>query len=316
MRQPRAASQSRQGLTPDTLKAELARLDSILVALLFVFAFFLGSTVARNSDVWQHLATGRLISGGQYSFGSDPFSYTSAGRAWINHSWLADLLAYKLWESLGGIDSVLARAGLVAAESAHYHADGRVHARGRRRGQSLWLPVCCVALALYAMSPRMYLQPAVISQLFLAITLFLAPPVAGSCGRICYRRGTWQPTSGKPWRLFGGLAHLVCAVGKPGRMVSSRTPDGRALPGWRSGAVVRFPRGLQGTASAKRSGSAGPSGPLRAWPRASSALTRSEASRCPLTFGRPSGRETSRGTNGFSNISIPDWGENISRTRA
>lgn len=112
------ANQSRQGLTPDTLKAELARLDSILVALLFVFAFFLGSTVARNSDVWQHLATGRLISAGQYSFGSDPFSYTSAGRAWINHSWLADLLAYKLWESLGGIDSVLARAGLVLLKAS------------------------------------------------------------------------------------------------------------------------------------------------------------------------------------------------------
>ncbi|MBP3955165.1 hypothetical protein J8F10_07710 [Gemmata sp. G18] len=36
--------------------------------------------VARNSDVWLHLATGRLVAHGDYHFGADPFAYTIADK--------------------------------------------------------------------------------------------------------------------------------------------------------------------------------------------------------------------------------------------
>jgi hypothetical protein len=163
---------TRQPLTSEGLKAEIARLDGGLVVLVLVFGFLLGSTVARNSDVWQHLATGRLISSGQYTFGSDPFAYTSAGHPWINHSWLSDLVQYKIWQALGGSDSAIARGALVALKALLVTVTAALMLSIRRGGQSLWLPVCCVGLALYAMSPRLLLQPAVISYLFLAATVY------------------------------------------------------------------------------------------------------------------------------------------------
>ena len=181
--------------------------------LLLVFAFFLGSTVARNSDFWQHLATGRLISGGQYSFGSDPFSYTSAGRVWINHSWLADLLAYKLWEALGGIEFLLARGALVVVKALLITLMAGFMLAVRRRGQSLWLPVCCVALALYAMSPRMYLQPAVLSQLFLAITVFLLYRWREGAREFVAQAGAVESTSGKSWHYLVALPILFALWG-------------------------------------------------------------------------------------------------------
>ena len=156
------AAPTRQPLTPEGLRAELTRLDSGLVALVLAFGFLLGSTVARNSDVWQHLATGRLIASGQYSFGSDPFAYTSAGHPWINHSWLSDLVSYKVWDALGGRDSAIARGALVGLKALLITVMAALMLSVRQRGQSLWLPVCCVGLALYAMSPRLLLQPAVI----------------------------------------------------------------------------------------------------------------------------------------------------------
>src|SRR5262249_39071724 len=43
----------------------------------------------------------------------------------------------------------------------------------RRPGQSLWIPAACTALALLAMSPRLFLQPTCVSLLFLALTVYL-----------------------------------------------------------------------------------------------------------------------------------------------
>src|SRR3954454_3920979 len=68
-----------------------AWLDGALALAVLAFAFLLGAFAVRNSDFWLHLATGRLIATGQYAFGTDPFSYTTAGVPWVNHAWLFDL---------------------------------------------------------------------------------------------------------------------------------------------------------------------------------------------------------------------------------
>jgi hypothetical protein len=66
------------------------RLDIALAAGVLVFAFLVASFPVRNSDFWQHLATGRLLSEGEYKFGVDPFSWTTEGIYWANHAWLFD----------------------------------------------------------------------------------------------------------------------------------------------------------------------------------------------------------------------------------
>src|SRR5713226_3406878 len=89
--------------------------DLVLTALVIVFAFLAASFVARNSDLWMHLATGRLLANGQYVFRPDPFSYTTEGVYWANHAWLFDLGLFLCYHTLGGASVVVLKAIGVAA---------------------------------------------------------------------------------------------------------------------------------------------------------------------------------------------------------
>lgn len=159
-------------MSAERLAAEIARLDRLLVVALLAFAFLLGSFAARNSDFWMHLATGRALLRGPYTFGTDPFSYTTAGVYWANHSWLYDGLLYAVTQALGGIDGPAAGAVLVAGKALLAALLAGLLLAIRRRRQSIWLPVVCVALGMLVLSPRLYLQPTIFSFLGLGLTLY------------------------------------------------------------------------------------------------------------------------------------------------
>src|SRR3954447_23702889 len=91
------------------------RLDALLGVLVVAFAFLAASFPARNSDFWRHLAAGRLIARGEYTFGGDPFAYTTAGVYCANHAWLFDLALYLGLLSVGGAGLVALKALAVAA---------------------------------------------------------------------------------------------------------------------------------------------------------------------------------------------------------
>jgi len=134
--------------------------------LVLILAFLTASSLARNSDVWFHLATGRLLAERQFSFGTDPFAYTTEGVYWVCHSWLADLAAYEFYTLIGGTGLVVLKALLVTALAG-------LLLLVRRPGSSAWLPILCTTLAILAMSPRLLLQPACVSYFFLGVTLWL-----------------------------------------------------------------------------------------------------------------------------------------------
>ncbi|HEY1187359.1 MAG TPA: hypothetical protein VGE74_06855, partial [Gemmata sp.] len=140
------------------------RADALIIALVLGFAFLAGSFVARNSDVWLHLATGRALVRGDYHLGTDPFAYTTDGRYWANHSWLFDLGLFAAFEGLGG-PGVVALKALAVAGTA-----GAMCFAARGRGP-VWVTGACVLLAVLASSPRLLLQPAVGSALLLALCL-------------------------------------------------------------------------------------------------------------------------------------------------
>jgi hypothetical protein len=140
------------------------RPDAALLVAVPLLTFLLASFPARNSDFWIHAAVGRLIANGQYTFGTDPFSFTTEGVYWANHAWLYDLLVYVLYTTLGGPAVILLKALLLAGLSL-------VLMRIRRPGQSFWLPAALTTLAVLAMSPRFLMLPAVVSYLFLGLTL-------------------------------------------------------------------------------------------------------------------------------------------------
>jgi hypothetical protein len=166
---PKLPSQS------DLIKAETELLDRALIALTLVFACFLASFRATNSDVWMHLAAGRMIANGEYHFweGTDPFSYTTEGTSWDNHNWLAELVMYGVAQLFGGPESQTGGASLVVLKAMIIMATAGLMLAIRRPGHGFWLPAVCTCLALLAMTPRLLLQPTCLSYLFLALTLWL-----------------------------------------------------------------------------------------------------------------------------------------------
>jgi hypothetical protein len=141
-------------------------LDGLQVLLVLVLAFFSASFAIRNSDFFLHLATGRALSQGAYRFGVDPFSYTTEGIYWVNHTWLYDLGIYHVFNWVGGSGLVVIK-GIVVALLAW------IMLQIRRKDQGIWIPALCTGVAILALSPRLNLSPTIVSYLFLATTLCL-----------------------------------------------------------------------------------------------------------------------------------------------
>jgi hypothetical protein len=195
----------------DRLRQQSRTIEFVLAGVVLVFAFLLASFAVRNSDFWLHLATGRLIASGGYQIGVDPFASTTEGVRWVNHSWLFDWLLYQTHQVLGD-KIVILKAVLVSLLAVVMMATGR-------RNANLALPAAFTALALLVASPRLLLQPMLISTLFLAVTVWLL--ARGE------RRGEWllPPLFAlwvnlDAWFVLGPVTVAIFAVAsewKPGR---------------------------------------------------------------------------------------------------
>jgi hypothetical protein len=163
---PPAAPPKKPPPSPQRLLARLARLDAVLLVLVVAAAFLLASFPAANSDVLQHFAVGRLLVEGKYHFGEDPFTFTTEGIYWANHSWLYDLITYGLYSlPAGGVVLVVVKGLLVVLLAV-------VMLRTSwRPGERWWVPATLTALAVLALSPQLNLRPVVVSFLFLGLTL-------------------------------------------------------------------------------------------------------------------------------------------------
>jgi len=191
--------------------------DQVLVALLLVFTFFLGSFAARNADFLMDLATGRLIAHGEYTFGTDPFAYGTQDVFWVNHSWLFDLLVYGLW-------SVADDAGLIVFKALLLVALAAVLLRLRRPGQSAWVPVLCLGLAVLALSPRALMQSTCVSFLFLGITIYVLTQ-SGRIWLLPVLFALWVNLDA--WFLLGPLTVTWYLLGSLGQQFAGQTPAQR-----------------------------------------------------------------------------------------
>jgi tetratricopeptide (TPR) repeat protein len=190
--------------------------DVLLVALGLAFAFLAGSFVARNSDVWLHLATGRLIASGNYSFGTDPFCYTTADRYWANHAWFFDLAMYFTLNSLGG-------GGLVVLKALAVCGIAGVMFLTVRNSQ-VWLTASCVLLAMLALSPRLLLQPTVVSFLCLGLSLYCLQVGGRRLRAVPVIIALWVNIDS--WFILGPALVLLFWIG---RRIS---PERATLPPW------------------------------------------------------------------------------------
>ncbi len=162
------SSQADAAPAPEQVDAQLRRFDGFLVGAVLIFAFLAASFAARNSDIFENLAVGRLVAEWKYRFGDDPFTFPGAqpGEGWINHSWLPSVFAYFFY-SMHPVTLVVLKALLIVALAELMMRTG--HQPGKRLG----LPVVLTGLAVLAMSSRLLLQPTCLSYLFLAAALWL-----------------------------------------------------------------------------------------------------------------------------------------------
>lgn len=175
---PLAPIPTTPAVVPEGHRGRVRFLDGLLVLLVLAFAFLCGSFRATNSDLYLNLATGRLIAQGGHTFGTDPFTFTAQG-TWVNHSWLYGLVSYLIYSvgDWGGAALVVLKALTVLATA------WLMLRAGSLPGQRQWIPAVCTMLAVLALSPRLLLQPAVVSMLLLAATLYiLTRPVPSRLG--------------------------------------------------------------------------------------------------------------------------------------
>ena len=86
------------------------RKDLFILVLTLALVFLAAARTPVDTDLWWHLAAGRVT----WMTGSpmiiDSFSFTRAGSVWLNHSWLSQALFYGLFQGGG----MLAMGALVA----------------------------------------------------------------------------------------------------------------------------------------------------------------------------------------------------------
>jgi hypothetical protein len=201
-------------------------LGSVLLMLVLTLAFLAASFPARNSDLWFHLATGRLVANGEFSFGSDPFAYTTQQVYWACHSWLFDwtLFALRGWISDPGL--VVLKALLVAALAALLF-------RIRRPDGVVWLPAVCTTLAILTMSPRLLLQPACVSFLILGLTFWLLwRPQAKTSSYFLLPLVFILWVNVDEWFLLGPLLTALFWLGDRLQPAPSASDGQRRTPGW------------------------------------------------------------------------------------
>src|SRR5262245_36730132 len=141
-------------------------LNRLLAVLVLALAFLMAATPVRNSDFWMHLATGRQIAQQQYQFGKDPFSYTTSGVYWTNHAWLFDWALFQSYRLLGPEGLVILKASLMVALAA-------VLLSFRSSRKQFWLAPLLTALAFVVLTPRLLLQPSLVSFVLLGLSLWL-----------------------------------------------------------------------------------------------------------------------------------------------
>jgi hypothetical protein len=141
--------------------------DRLVGGLLVLAAFLLCVFPLTDTDFWWHLRTGQLIWERGHVPQTDWFLFTDAERPWIDLHWGFQLLVAGLY-ALGGVNLIiLVKAAVLAgAVAIAWSATGSQLPAWMRA--AIWIP------AVICISGRGYERPEMLSQLFLAMWLWIA----------------------------------------------------------------------------------------------------------------------------------------------
>lgn len=148
----------------------LKLLDWLALAALAALAIARASLPLTHDDLFGHLRTGeQIVETGRVPL-TDPFSFTRPGARWITHEWGFSLLTWGIWR-LGGYPALIAaRALLILAIGWVIGRRALAEADASRPPSVPWL-VLLLGLGLWMLAGELILRAALVSELFLALTL-------------------------------------------------------------------------------------------------------------------------------------------------
>jgi len=215
-----------------------ARIALLAFAVAVLAAWALALFPIHCPDTWWHLRTGRLILEQHRIPTTDPFTYTAAGRPWVTHEWLAEVLLYLLYRVGGANLLVVTKAVLAALALGTGAAAGLV---GPRSSERLPAAALGVLLAAPLMALRAFERPHLITAVLLATTLLLLRLESGTGRRLW--RWLLVPLLLLWANLHSGFVLGLCLVGLywAGEALTPRVPDrtgARRRPAWRDRLLV------------------------------------------------------------------------------
>ncbi|MCX5707000.1 MAG: hypothetical protein NTW13_05030 [Candidatus Omnitrophica bacterium] len=149
----------------------LQRLDWLLgfsaVIAVFCLIFLYSSKSIFDLDIWLHLKTGEFIFKNKLIPANDIFSFTLAGKPWVDHEWVFQLLSYFAFARFGADGLIyLEMFGIVAVFLILLFA-------GRRLTGAYLETAVLVFIAVTASQSRFNIRPDVFSMLFFCSYLYL-----------------------------------------------------------------------------------------------------------------------------------------------
>ncbi len=83
------------------------------IGALFGLLVYVANVEIKDFDLWLHLAVGKFITLHKYVPSVDFLSYTIAGKHWVNHEWLFQVIVYNLYNQFGPEGLLKMQVGVV-----------------------------------------------------------------------------------------------------------------------------------------------------------------------------------------------------------
>ena len=136
----------------------------LATAIVFVAIFAMAVRVPADSDAWWHLQAGRVTVESREILQTDLFSHPRYGSAWVNHSWLSQIVLYGLFNllSYAGLGLLVAAVATAAFVLVYRQMEGDPFSRAL-------IIVLAAATSSVIWSPR----PQIFSFLLTATTAYI-----------------------------------------------------------------------------------------------------------------------------------------------
>jgi hypothetical protein len=83
-----------------------------VIAVVMSLALYRFSLTVADPDLWGHIKFGETVWKAGKVAVPDPFSYLTAGRLWLNHEWLSEVVFYLVFAAAGPAGLIVMKAGL------------------------------------------------------------------------------------------------------------------------------------------------------------------------------------------------------------